>query len=64
MFNRHTRASEVEATFELASMTSSEAKAHKDSRPSKVSATENDVNILKSFSNFINPVEVDNTNVC
>lgn len=30
---RHARASEVEATFELAGMTFSESKAHKDSRP-------------------------------
>lgn len=61
---RHTRASYVEATFELADMTSSESKAHKDIRPTKVIATEKDVvKILDSFSNFINPFEVDNKDV-
>lgn len=45
-------------------MISSESKAHKDKRPPKVSATENDVwTMLKPFINLINPFEEDNKNV-
>lgn len=61
---QHPKASYVEATFDLANMSTSESDVHKDTIQASKTATEADVeSIIRSFDNFVNPFKVDNKDV-
>ena len=61
---RHLRASYVEATYELANMSTPESDVHRDNRQASKTVSEADVrNILMAFENFVNPFNVDNKDV-
>jgi hypothetical protein len=58
---RHLRASYVEATYELAEMSTTDVDRHKDNRQANKTASERDVQkVLTSIENFVNPFCVDN----
>ena len=57
---RHMRGSFLAAAMELAGMTDEEETNHKDTRPSEIRKTEEDVQkLLESFQNFSSPFDTD-----
>lgn len=57
---RHSRASYLQATLELAEMDTAESSTHKDLRPCEISQSEEATGkVVKAITNFINPFNVD-----
>ena len=58
---RHTRATYVKATLDMADMSPNDENVHKDIRPSQIHATDDDVSkVLAVITGFINPFTVEN----
>ena len=61
MMCSHTRATDIQATLNMADMSLNDENVHKDIRPSQIHATDDDVSkVLTAITGFINPFTVEN----